>query len=547
MRPVLSLAFAGLLAVTSMARPARASEPGAASLDPQEGPLHPVTGDDDPHDEFEAFPLVTPHDPHYFRALLEVQSIALLGFIDYLLHTRARGGELREGDRTWELRYDWEDLRGKFTGEAYELDANKFATNYASHTFAGTMYFTAARSNHLSFAESFLFAVLGSATWDYFYEIREKVSINDTVATPVSGAAVGEATMQLAGFFRRGRKQLSNDLLAFLFAPVNTINEALDQPVVYRRSGRVDALGFPSDPWHRFEVYGGAGFTVQERSRGRPRAAYDDLRFGASFDLANLPGYAGAGRHARLYDDGNVSSLRFDGTVSPDGGLVDATFATRVVPFGFYFRDATAGDDFRPYGRGSYLGLRIGFEYGAHDYDRDRARPRDLISLVSPLGVAAEHVFDRGRLRIRTGLDVYGSFAGVQAYALSDFRDTVESLEAQGLPLALKNNSYYHGLGVTAAPSVDVTWGALHADAQMRLDNFRGLQGLDDAEPAASGRNPTLDDRRVAYRASLGWRPSGTPLRISLAAQRLSRAGDVGEVHASRSETSTWGTIGLVF
>src|SRR5262245_53790179 len=96
-------------AIVSVASTARADDPiGPPSRDPQTGALHPVTQDDDPNDEFAAFPLVVRHDKHHLRAGLEVGSVVVVGFVDYLLNTSARGGITREGDRRWDLRYAWD-------------------------------------------------------------------------------------------------------------------------------------------------------------------------------------------------------------------------------------------------------------------------------------------------------------------------------------------------------------------------------------------------------------------------------------------------------
>ncbi len=503
------------------------------------------TGEGMGRDEFESFPLVVRHDKHYLRATLEIGAVLVVGFVDYLLNTGARGGDLRQGDLRWDLRYDWRDLRGKLVGSAVELDANKFGTNYASHPFAGTLYFQVARSNHLSFAESFLFATLGSLTWDYFGEIREKLSVNDSIVTPSAGAAIGEATMQLSGFFRRGRSGFANQLLGFLFSPVKFLNDLTDSAEP-ERAARHDVLGFPTEPWHRFSIWVGAGGTAQAASGRRPRTVYEDVRLGAHFEVRNLPSYAGVGRHGRLFDDGNVASLGFDTTLSGGGELVAARFATRVVPVGYFFRDAVSGPDGLPYGRGGLIGMRAGFEYGVHDYDRDRARPRDLVSIVSPLGIAAEHVIDRGRLHVRTGLDVYGGMAGVQPYALSDFRSGVPALEGQGLPTAVENVGYYHAAAITVEPSAGITWAAFSLSAAARLDSFRTIDGLDHSVPGVAGR-PRIDDQRGVLRGELGFSPSRTPLRVGVNGERSVRMGEIGSVHASRSETSFWGSVGLMF
>lgn len=534
-------AFVASLATVALAPELARAEPVArASPDPQVGPLYPVTSDDDPRDDFAAFPLVVHHDKHYVRAGLEVGGIVILGFVDYLLNTAARGGVRREGDETWDLRYDWHDFRGKLVGNAYELDANKFNTNFISHPLAGTVYFQAARSNHLSFAEAWAFSILGSSMWEYFGEIRERVSVNDMIVTPASGAAIGEPLMQLAGFFDRGSPTAANRVLSTLFAPVKAINDVFDgtQPA---RTTHPDALGLPTEPWHRFRLYAGAGATSQAAPAASARATYADATFGVDLSLANLPGYAGAGRHARLFDDGNVASVSFDAIMSR-GDLVHGVFATRLVPIGFYFRDAGTDRHGRLRGSGAVVGLRLGYEYGVHDYDRDRARPRDLVSLVSPVGVAAEHTFDRGPLRVRTAIDVAGSIAGVQPYALADYQ---AGRPIDGLPTATRNNGYYHAYGVTASPSLAVRYGTVELASSYRLDTFRAITGLDEAsvDPALAG----IVDRRSTLRASLSWTPAGGPLSLGVEARRSIRTGDLGPVHSSRSEASVHGSLGLVF
>jgi len=518
---------------------------GAPSPDPQAGALQPVLHDDDPNDEFAAFPLVVRHDKHFVRAGLEVGAVVVIGFVDYLLNTSARGGIVKDGDRMWDLRYAWPDLRGKLVGEAYELDANRFATNYAAHPFAGTMYYTVARSNHLGFVESALFSTLGSATWEYFGEIRERVSVNDLIATPAAGIAIGESTMQLAGFFARGKNNASNRLLSFFFAPVKTVNEIFDGAET-KRDEHLDALGFPSQPWHRFEIFAGGASTFQEKSRtpstrttGR---AYPDLRFGVELEVANLPGYRGTARHARLFDDGNLSSLSVTGALS-EGSLVDILVQTRIVPIGYYWRDAQLDKQGHLDGRTAILGLRMGFEYGMHDYDRERLRGRDLVSVVSPIGIAAEHTFERGGVRVRTGLDISGSLTGVTPYALTDY--LAQQRSTAPLLTAIKNNGYYHAVGVSAAPYVEANAGDFRLATKLRLDSFRAIQGLDESD--AVDRSLAVADRRALGSVTLGWHPSALPVHVAVGIEHRERAGDLGPAHARRGETSLSGRLGLVF
>jgi hypothetical protein len=486
----------------------------------------PARADDNPYDPYAAFPLVIPHDKHYVRAGLEEGSIIIVGLVDYLLNTGARGGTVRAGDETWALRYDWPTLRGKLIGTGLNLDSNKFNTNYASHPFAGTLYYTAARSNHLSFAESFLFAALSSTTWEYFGEIREITSINDLVTTPVAGAAIGEAMMQLHGFFRRGSKSFGNDALSFLTAPVASVNEWTDDAEPVR--GTL--------PWHRFVFSAGLAGTRQSAIGPKyPSATYLDERVSLDLALANLPGYAAAGHEARLFDDGNVSNIRLDLTTS-GGHLVDALFLTRVVPVGYWWRHGA---------HGAFLGYRLGFEYGIHDWDRDRARSSDLFTFGSPIGIAAEHAFTSGNFQIRTSLDLYGSFTGITPYAQFDY---LKTHTADGLLTTMREVGYYHALTMTAAPAVELAWRSLRLRTELRFDIFRAIEGVDENEGPNVNDSIRVDDHRFFAKTSLSWTlPEAPMIRLGVDLSHAERVGRVGEVTVSRTERSLGASVGVVF
>lgn len=515
--------------------------PRSARADDTTPPPAPATTSDTVNAEpFVAFPLKSPHEKHYLRSGLEVGGIILVGLVDYLLNTTARGGSLRPGELRWNLRYDPAVFRGKFTGDSYAWDANRFGTNFVSHPFAGTMYFTAARSNHLSFLEAYAFAIVGSGIWEYFGEIREINSVNDMIITPVAGTAIGETMMQLAGFFDRGDARFSNRFLAFLFSPWKFVNDGIDGAETVRTS-RPDALGLPREPWHRFTLDVAAGATIQEPVvPGSAHAKYTDWRLALDLDLANLPDYAGTGHWSRVYDDGNRARLTVEGTLS-EGHLVDGRFASRLVPFGYYYRDAETGRDGRLRGQGALIGVRMGFEYAMHDYDRDRARATDLIAIVSPLGIAAEYGFDRGGFHLRTSFELSAGLAGVRPYALSDY----ERLRGRdGLPTVTRNNGYDYSFEVSVEPRVALGFRTVHWDSTFRLDTFRGSQTMDEAGHTVD-QTLTLVDRRTTLRTSLAWEPE--PLRFSLSLARNARAGQIGAIYASRTETSLMAAAGVAF
>lgn len=516
---------------------ARADEPpftdlGALQSPPPDAHRAVVAGP-----TLDAFSYVRPQEKYYLRGALEVATVLVVGNVDYLQNTGARGGTVRAGDKRWDLRYDWPIFRAKLTGEDWHVDTNHFNTNYISHPFAGTMYYTSARANRLSWLESYSYTLVGALGWEYFGELREEVSINDVVVTSSAGLAIGETMIQLSSFFYRGRKSLRNDVLAAFFSPAKALNDWADG-AEHARSANVDGAGLTTDEWHRFELFGGGGVTKQQSG------TYADARFGLDMHVVNLPGYESVADRHDFFDDGNDATLHFETTRS-EGELTDIAFATRVVPFGFYRRRATRQPDGSLYGDGVVLGMLASFEYSVHDYDRDRARALDLLTILSPVGATLEYTHHGGDFRARTRLELSGTFAGVTAYALEDYR-VRHNRDDTNLQTVLKQEGYYHGFGVTAAPSVELGWRALALGGRVTLDAWRGLAGFDEQQDTITHEIP-LSDRRVDLRAWASVNVPRTPLRFELMGRRRMRLGDVGEVHAAQSESSLYATSGLVF
>lgn len=475
-----------------------------------------------------------PQDPHYFRSIFEILAINVIGNVDYLLNTTDRGGTAHPGDRLWDLRYDWPTFHDKLTGELWRKDSNQFNTNYIAHPMAGALYYTAARSNHLTWLESFAFSTLGSFAWEYFAEMREVVSLNDAIVTPAAGFAIGETTMQLGDFFSRSSATIPNRVVAALFAPLRAINDLADggRP---RRDGDYDHLGLTRGPWHRFEVGAGARMMVQ-RGLVRPeRTVYAAPRVALDARVVNIPGYGSAGQGLRLFEDGNVSRLQFD--LSWMGGRVaDATFSTKVVPVGVFYHDAPtiAHDGLR--GSEAIFGYMATFEYSAHDYDRDGGRPVDVYSIASPLGIYGEYTYRRGRAWIRPEIEVSANFAGITSYGLGAYRAS-RGLDVN-IPSVLAEKAYYHGYGATAAGGVTLGYGPVEIGSRARVDTVRTIEGFDE-KPRATLTN--VDDRRVV---SSGWcRVSvpGTGWSVRVDAEARQREGTVGQGRAAKGEVALMG------
>src|SRR3954467_1193242 len=114
-------------------------------------------------------------------------------------------------------------LIDKLTLKAWSFDASAFETNFLAHPFAGTFFYTIARSNRSGPLESLGWAALSSLTWE-LAEFPENVSFNDLIVTPVAGASIGESMVQLSQWLDRKPRSTGRSVLAGVLFPMKLIN-----------------------------------------------------------------------------------------------------------------------------------------------------------------------------------------------------------------------------------------------------------------------------------------------------------------------------------
>jgi hypothetical protein len=70
-------------------------------------------------------------------------------------------------------------------------DNDAFTANTFGHPYHGSLFFTAARSSGLNFWQSIPYSLVGSLTWELFFE-NEQPSKNDLITTTLGGIMLGE-------------------------------------------------------------------------------------------------------------------------------------------------------------------------------------------------------------------------------------------------------------------------------------------------------------------------------------------------------------------
>lgn len=540
-----AFAFASSLSVALLgASAAFADAPSAPAGQPQQGA--PAADDTTPPplpafgrpfslpraDPYLTYRYVEPTEPQYFRAVLEGIGVLSVGYIEYLLATH-------QSDRGARVFYEPSIFHDKLSGNAQSFDANQFGTNFIGHPFGGTLYYLSARSNRLSVAQSFGWAFTGSLIWEYLGEIDEKPSYNDMIMTPWGGFALGETFTQLTSFFARGRQNFGNQALQILFGVPRTVHDWADDAEP-EHAESTDALGFPNDIWHDFRADLAAGSTVQG-GIGTKHIAGFDTRFGVSFDVRNLPHYGAAGKESRFFDDGNMAALNFQIGQS-EGKIVDALFQTKIVPVGYYVHDAQVDERGQLRGQSGIVGVSFGYEYGSHDYDRDRRRGVDLFSKVTLLGLTGEYTAYVPHLVLRTRIDLGADFTGTKAYALPAY---LEQHSGLNLPGVLSSEGYYYAAGPSVVPSITATSGPFELRAKLSWEDFTGITGID-VDQETITKDIGRGDSRVIGSARLAFRPVDA-LELGGFAEFRHREGRVADTREWRTERTLLGFVGARF
>jgi hypothetical protein len=527
--------------------------PGFASGSPSPSPDGPATV------RAETAPPASeavPRRPKTWRALIEETVLLTASTIDYW-------GAYSKFTADWQ--FTWAAFGQKFfTAQSPKMDSNAFWFNW-SHAGAGAGYYTMARANGLDSGVSTLFSFVTSAVWETFTEWRELISINDMLFTTFGGPAVGEPLYQVSSYFSH-KKGLVNALAGFVFNPFLTANDWFD-----RRSG-LAANSAAQPGWHRFNIY--AGLKEDKISPSGTTAAdvsgpvYRQFNLGFDMETDASPGAGGESRERDFQWETLSSRAMMDLSFS-SAGLEEFRIRTSAVLFGGS-SSAVAAD-----AGGSLRGDSISLGYGTAFevlkkrsvawYDSNNEVPEggsaaagdsrffrptptaftDKLSVISPLGAALTVSRFGTRFDLRWTSAAYGDFALVNALAYNLF---TESHDTSGVKTTLLNWGYYYALGMTLASDAAVDWRQWRFRGEVSWQFYNSIQGQDRYQYKGLVTDDfKLHDTRLAWRITFGYRLSGTPLELGLAAEGISRTGRLPGVSDHYRELSFFYQARLVF
>lgn len=441
---------------------------------------------------------------HAVRLVLEFESVFLLGLVYYL--TTA------DFAHQYDVGYRWDMFQRKISAESFVLDTNHFGTNFIGHPLGGAGYYSSARSNGVGPLGSSAVSIVGSLLWELFGEVREEISMNDMIVTPMAGIAIGETTFQVARFFDRSEANLINRSLGLLLGPLTTINDALDGTKPHRVGE-----GFATTGWYQVMTRAGVSDVIEQH------ASHLEAGLAASVRVENLSEYT---RPTPLktawFDSGNVAQLRVELGLS-SSGLSRVEVATQAVLLGLDYaarrtvRDAEFG----------FVGLGMGFEYTARSYQRGADAPLNRLSGVQPVGLASGHHVRRGAFSLDGWLRAGPAFGGIDALVLTP----EQQLDPKLQPVA-HLHGYYLGGGASADAQLQLGFGSWRWGAAMSAQGYQVSRAPGD---------PKVTRMADAYRqtqAYFGYRFPGTASELRAEWVWRDRAGTVDREHHHFKEHS---------
>jgi len=188
---------------------------------------------------------------------------------------------------------DIHTIRDNFKS-GFKWDNDQMGTNLFLHPYHGSIYFNSARSNGYNFWESGTFAFGGSLMWEMFME-NESPSINDIIATPVGGLAMGEVFYRTSDMIlddtRKGRNRVWREFAAFLVSPTRGLTRIITGDAWKRRPTTGRQFGIPEVS---VEISTGVRFLELRDNifdKGTGMATDISVEYGDKFDNDNVKPY----------------------------------------------------------------------------------------------------------------------------------------------------------------------------------------------------------------------------------------------------------------
>ncbi len=461
---------------------------------------------------------------------------ALLEFAAFMAYSQTKYWiERKDNPRAWDYSLNLKDQLARTYPGNWSFDANCFDYNLG-HTWAGSLYYQIARTNHLGMLGSSLFTLAGSFYWEYIVEWRNAVSINDMVYTTLGGIYLGEAWFKL-GDALDSLPGVRGQVLGFL-NPILKFNRWLDSK---------GSRGQVSDP-----VYGGVAFDLALGARTLEHQGEEDRATGVYVAVGaqcfDEPEYGHPAHIERTFFGSFFSEIMFDMTLG-SGGQDEINFDSKILVLGNFHQ--ALDEDLKGFNYTAGLGAAFSLfqrkTSAYYDSCAVKVRRGDDLKLEEPRDfrdkIAAVHIlgpmFDGmlysewGRFRLR--VDAFLDLALVNAYALNQYSQDQDIL---GIWNTLLHYGYYYAWGGTG--SAELTWGSggLEGGVRGRYQAYRSLKNTERFPSDVTHKFPLRDIRWTAA-AQLKWTIPGTWLGLAASFEWMGREGEIEHVKVDTLQLRT--------
>ncbi|RLB53485.1 MAG: hypothetical protein DRI90_21115, partial [Deltaproteobacteria bacterium] len=299
--------------------------------------------------------------------------------------------------------WDYPSWEQRFTLEAWRLDNNQFPINFLGHPLEGALYYSFARANDHSVPVAATYSFTTSFMWEFLFEFREKISINDMLVTPGAGVPIGEFAHKFWRHFNElppnptTAQQVAAAVLGFPIWIHRLIDGAPESV-----EGPYDELGFSTAIGHRLE----AGYQAKLHDFG-DQVATHGLWLGGR--LSSIPGEGQPGSFALFFHEADIVTLRLSAGLGEGARELGLVADTHLL--GSYIQAIDRAGD----GHAAVIGLSLGYQYRFQDFDGYN----DRLGILHLPGPGADYFFRSGSTKLAVHARFNGDFAGIHSPAYS--------------------------------------------------------------------------------------------------------------------------------
>lgn len=426
----------------------------------------------------------------------------------------------------WDLEPTWEDFGKRFsTIRLIRFDTNRFYVNQG-HLLAGAVHYTLPRANNFGIGGALVTGIITSALWEWVFEYREYISLNDLLTSPYGGQPIGEVMFKFGELYNRqgGSLSMPAKALTFLFGQPRAFHNWLgdDEPVMPDDAGLAMSHDFKAS----------AGLTAFA-----PRAGGVD-EFAGSFRLdtsiVDIPGYQRVGKFDTFFRDGNFVDFKLEFLLGDKPYWKRFTASARAELIGLYAQNIDEDGGWA---------LEVGLGRGAWLESRQQAGLDDAIGMVDYLGPKAALDLFIGPTHLELSAGIYGDFGSVTSPAYAELAD---SFAPDTLRSELQEQGYYFAWGITAVPRARLFVERLEVGIGLDFSAFAALRGPDRRHYNDVPTPMRLRDQRLALRADLAYRLADR-LDVQLVYQHLRRRSQLDDFELTHTVGETSVTLGYRF